>query len=155
MKLYEVLNEVIPFHLDQNAPRFKQYSFEIGPLRYIVEINRLTTPEQEYHWIFSFMLENTKSVEITNTGNQFQVFATVIEIIKDFLELNSKKMDTITFTAANSEPSRVRLYKKLASKFILPGYKLYLSNKNDKEVFTIYKDIQVPTVNIQNMSKFK
>ena len=59
---------------------------------------------------------------ITGTGNSRKVFGTVIKIVKDYIR--KSKPEIISFSANNSEPSRVRLYKMLASQADkeLPNY---------------------------------
>jgi hypothetical protein len=59
---------------------------------------------------------------ITGTGNSRKVFGTVIKIVKDYIR--KSKPEIIAFSANNSEPSRVRLYKMLASQADkeLPNY---------------------------------
>lgn len=60
---------------------------------------------------------------ITGTGNSRKIFGTVIKIVKDYI--NKANPEIISFSANNSEPSRVRLYKMLASQADkeLPNYK--------------------------------
>ena len=53
---------------------------------------------------------------ITNTGDSFQVFSAVVNIIQEYITKHNPQQ--IMFAAA--EPSRVKLYKRLAGK--LPGY---------------------------------
>jgi hypothetical protein len=59
---------------------------------------------------------------ITGTGNSRKIFGTVIKIVKDYIR--KSKPGIIAFSANNSEPSRVRLYKMLASQANkeLPNY---------------------------------
>jgi hypothetical protein len=59
---------------------------------------------------------------ITGTGNSRKIFGTVIKIVKDYIRKSNPGI--ITFSADNSEPSRVRLYKMLASQANkeLPNY---------------------------------
>jgi hypothetical protein len=59
---------------------------------------------------------------ITGTGNSRKVFGTVIKIVKDYIRKSNPEI--IAFSANNSEPSRVRLYKMLASQANkeLPNY---------------------------------
>ena len=59
---------------------------------------------------------------LTGTGDSRKIFGTVIQIIKDYVAKHKPK--TILFTAMNNEPSRVKLYKVLASKAdeALPDY---------------------------------
>ena len=64
----------------------------------------------------SFSVDN--SMGITNSGDHFEVFATVAANIKEWLKTNSPTF--IKFTAASDEPSRVKLYQRMASR--IPGY---------------------------------
>ena len=59
---------------------------------------------------------------ITGTGNSRKIFGTVIKIVKDYIRKSNPEI--ISFSANNSEPSRVRLYKMLASQANkeLPNY---------------------------------
>ena len=59
---------------------------------------------------------------ITGTGNSRKIFGTVIKIVKDYIGKSNPEI--IAFSANNSEPSRVRLYKMLASQANkeLPNY---------------------------------
>ena len=50
---------------------------------------------------------------LTGTGNSRKVFGTVVKIIKEFLQ--EMKPNALYFLAANSEPSRIRLYDRLIS----------------------------------------
>ena len=52
-------------------------------------------------------------IGLTGTGNSRKVFGTVIKIVKDYIRKSNPEI--IAFSANNSEPSRVRLYKMLAS----------------------------------------
>ena len=61
----------------------------------------------------------------TNTGDAFKVFATVANIIKNYLRQNTD-ITNFEFSADKDEPSRVKLYHAMAKmmpKFI-PGWKL-------------------------------
>ena len=62
-------------------------------------------------------------IGLTGTGNSRKVFGTVIKIVKDYISKSNPEI--IAFSANNSEPSRVRLYKMLASQANkeLPNYK--------------------------------
>lgn len=48
--------------------------------------------------------------DISGAGDQFKIFATVYDIIKDYI--SSNRVEWLSFSA--KEPSRVRLYKKFA-----------------------------------------
>lgn len=49
---------------------------------------------------------------ITNTGNAVLVFATVLDIISDFLK--QRKPEEFSFGAKLNQPSRVKLYRRMA-----------------------------------------
>lgn len=52
------------------------------------------------------------SSDITEAGDQFRVLATVVKVASDYLEKYKPK--TIVFRADASQPTRVKLYKRLA-----------------------------------------
>ena len=62
-------------------------------------------------------------IGLTGTGNSRKIFGTVIKIVKDYIR--KANPESISFSANNSEPSRIRLYKMLASQADkeLPNYK--------------------------------
>jgi len=62
-------------------------------------------------------------IGLTGTGDSRKIFGTVIKIVKDYVR--KAQPEAVSFSANNSEPSRVRLYKMLASQADkeLPNYK--------------------------------
>lgn len=54
------------------------------------------------------------SYGITKTGGSFAIFATMAEILKDFVQ--KKKPRRIHFTSRTNEPSRTRLYQRLVDR---------------------------------------
>lgn len=79
---------------------------------------------------------------LTGTGNAGKIFGTVVQIVKDYIA-QTKPM-TLLFTATNSEPSRVKLYKMLASKVdqALPEYEFQgaFNNGNFTQFNIVHKD---------------
>ena len=77
--------------------------------------------EQEWSAIFSDESAGMRGIKVTNKGDQFRVFATVMSVIEKFL----KKVDPHALTFVAKEESRNKLYstmiKKYASKL---GYEL-------------------------------
>jgi len=74
-------------------------------------------------------LGNSWKDNVTNTGDAFKVFATVLAIIKDCLKrIDDDDLDVeiIEFAADTDEPSRVKLYTRFADNIgkYLPGWKL-------------------------------
>tara|TARA_Y100000310_G_C20493524_1_gene720415 strand:- start:508 stop:966 length:459 start_codon:yes stop_codon:yes gene_type:complete len=65
--------------------------------------------------------KNKSSQMITNTGDEFRIFATIMAIIKEFI----KKFQPSQIWFSALEKSRISLYKKLIKKFAGPlKYKL-------------------------------
>jgi len=86
-------------------------------------------------------------IGLTGTGNSRKIFGTVIKIVKDYIRKSNPEI--ISFSANNSEPSRVRLYKMLASQSTkeLPNYN-FADAINDGGFTTYYltkDDAKIPT----------
>lgn len=78
---------------------------------------------------FGMMSDNQFQSSVQKSGDAFNVFATVAQIVKHHLVKLSESEYTnyLSFTASHSEPSRVKLYNtfiKYVPKF-LPDYKSY------------------------------
>ena len=87
-------------------------------------------------------------VGITGTGNSRKIFGTVVNIVQNYI--NRVKPELLTFTANNNEPSRLRLYKTLASQAdkVLTNYK-FVDALNDGLFTTYYlarSDVKVPVL---------
>ena len=86
-------------------------------------------------WVIEFSIEDG-SFELTGTGNQFTVFATVADILKMFIF--RRKPEIFYFSA--KEDSRIRLYnvfaKKIAKNFkynlytVFAGDEYYIFERN-------------------------
>ena len=117
----ESFNKVQPYELTRDTSTTKLYTFNIGPLEYLVSFNRGSIDNEESEWecVFRFITESDDEAKfkITNTGNQMLIFATVIEIMRNFIKKFNSLILLIEFTADKNEPSRVKLYNHLCSKF--------------------------------------
>jgi len=81
-------------------------------------------------WVIRFG-DGAGRMGITKGGNEFKIFATVMDIVKSFVKL--AKPGGIYFAA--KEGSRAKLYKKIISKFAPNiGYKLDHSDKDPEGV---------------------
>ena len=69
--------------------------------------------------------------DITGTGDAFRVFSTITDIIKN--AVTRIQPDTITIASSVDEPSRVRLYRSLASRLtkVLPTFTYYKKRQDD------------------------
>lgn len=62
-----------------------------------------------------FSLESAIGIaRVEGTGDAFRVFATVADTLKDYMS-NNKNFDILTFSSYKDEPSRVKLYNRIAS----------------------------------------
>ena len=62
--------------------------------------------------------ENGDYIEdLTDTGDPFRIFATVIDIAKHFLKTASIQINKIKFSASKANTNRVELYHRFAKRF--------------------------------------
>lgn len=97
--------------------------------------------------------DNEYKIGLTGTGDSRKIFGTIINIVKDYLAKNNPKL--LLFTANNSEPSRVKLYKMLASKVdqALPDYTFAGALNNG--TFTQFNINHKSNPNISKLDKVK
>lgn len=79
--------------------------------------------------------------DITNVGDQFRVLATIVEVAREYLEKYKPK--TIVFRADANQPTRVKLYRRLAQYVERAfGYKqdMSITSTEDFEVFLFNRD---------------
>lgn len=65
-----------------------------------------------YEVSFALIDDQSYTLDITRTGNEFSVFSGVAASLRDFVA-TTKEADALCFTA--KEPSRIRLYRRLAT----------------------------------------
>ena len=90
-------------------------------------------------WHITFEIRGTggKPHDISKTGNEFKVFATVAEILNEYLK--KVKPDNFWFTA--KEPSRAKLYDRFAKLIVIKHrkYKAVSSVNNNKKFYEFEK----------------
>lgn len=121
-----------------------KYAFETDAGNvYIVDI---VYPEGEA--TVGFGLKDLKSTgrldKVQGTGDAMRVFSTVIAIVKQFVD--KAQLPKIHFDAASNEPSRVKLYQRMAMSAdrVLPDYTFVGQEPGEHTVkFTLArKDLQ-------------
>ena len=115
MLITELFDNPAEWILDTSDRRSANYTFSIDEINYDVDFSRSPARQDNleiYNVNFS-IVESTgaNNFDISNTGNQYEVFATVSEIMKDFII--DRNVSAICFSAAASEPSRISLYTKI------------------------------------------
>ena len=124
--LNEVLNKPYEWKLVRTSMRNIEYRFTTDSgIEYIVGLGRLgenpTLTSTDWDLYFSISDTSLKKLDkddsdmfkISGTGDQFRIFATVQDIVKDFIIKHAP--DLIAFSAA--EPSRRRLYSTFTANF--------------------------------------
>ena len=135
MKLFEVLDRHVEWEWKRHNDNYTEAEFRIGRrdvrVMFVIHYNPNTDkmdmedpPEYLREIIFGSKdkdePESEYSPKITNTGNEFEVFATVTKIIQAFV--NKHSPPALMFKALVSEPSRVKLYKRFAKVLEKHGY---------------------------------
>lgn len=76
--------------------------------------------------------------DITNTGNQFKIFSTVLDIVKSYLPaFIDSSTQYVSFGADKFEPSRVKLYKRFVpyiSSILGKNWQFKLENSEDTSI---------------------
>jgi hypothetical protein len=81
-------------------------------LYYSLDIAR-SYVEGVYEVSFAMIDDQSYTLDITRTGNEFSVFSGVAASLRDFVA-TTREADALCFTA--KEPSRIRLYRRLAAR---------------------------------------
>tara|TARA_R110000824_G_scaffold146074_1_gene314756 strand:- start:277 stop:693 length:417 start_codon:yes stop_codon:yes gene_type:complete len=135
MKLLEVLNEPAEWKWFKKSPRQWTALFIIDDNKYVFQAE--TSDMEDWQITFEIRGKGSKPHDISKTGNEFKVFATVAEILDEYLK--KAKPDKFWFTA--KEPSRAKLYDRFA-KIIVNKHKKYKvvdSIQNNKKFYEFEK----------------
>jgi len=127
-----------PIEID-DGEIIKTYSFEIPPYMYYVELTQID--DTKLTIVFEIVLPNGETTyNITKTGNEIRVFATVLDIIKNFIKEYSDVKE-IGFTAEKhgSDNSRVSLYKRFIKKYMPRNWKVKVYDELDEVGFHLIK----------------
>jgi hypothetical protein len=101
-------------------------------------------PRLGSHWDVGFSerskrTKNKQSTAITGSGNEFEVFAKVIAIVKKFINDNS--VDSLAFTADKGDRNRYKLYQRMVDRLTPKGWTKEVDETGDnKALFVITKD---------------
>ena len=145
MAMTETLDSSYPYEVDYTKHRY-YFTTEDG-IKYKVYFQGKDLVEVAFSAILPGEEENFRpdKTDLTGTGNSRKVFGTVIEIVKDYT--NKNKPNAIYFTAANDEPSRIKLYDAMILQVskALPDYyaertidlssgKAYMLKRKEKQI---------------------
>ena len=135
MKLLEVLNKPAEWKWFLKAPREWKALFTIDDNKYVFKAE--TSDMERWQITFEIRGAGGKPHDISKTGNEFKVFATVAEILNEYLK--KVKPDNFWFTA--KEPSRAKLYDRFAKLIVIKHrkYKAVSSVNNNKKFYEFEK----------------
>jgi hypothetical protein len=142
----ELANKPYPFKAENDIDYYIADFITDAGIKYevIIEANGENSVEVSF---YSFNNKTNYSISsITNTGDAFRVLATVMLVVKTYLN-KYKKITTFEFNADKSEPSRVKLYNafvKILPKFI-PTFKIKETEDIGDAVIYTFKKIKKPT----------
>ena len=108
MKLQELLDNPVPWERsEEQSPYEYSAEFDVEGVHYSATM----IGDKDHPWELLFKATSGRDGwGITGTGNQFTVFATVFDFVKEAIK--AKHMESFYFTA--KESSRKRLYKLFA-----------------------------------------
>jgi len=135
MKLLEVLNKPAEWKWFKTSSREWKALFTIDDNKYVFQAE--TSDMERWQITFEIRGAGGKPHDISKTGNEFKVFATVAEILNEYLK--KVKPDNFWFTA--KEPSRAKLYDRFAKLIVRKHskYKAVSSVNNNKKFYEFEK----------------
>ena len=135
MKLIEILNKPAEWKWFLKAPREWKALFTIDDNKYVFKAE--TSDMERWQITFEIRGAGGKPHDISKTGNEFKVFATVAEILNEYL----KKVEPDVFWFSAKEPSRAKLYDRFAKLIVRKHrkYKAVSSVNNNKKFYEFEK----------------
>ena len=135
MKLIEILNKPAEWKWFLKAPREWKDLFTIDDNKYVCKAE--TSDMERWQITFEIRGAGGKPHDISKTGNEFKVFATVAEILNEYL----KKVEPDNFWFTAKEPSRAKLYDRFAKLIVRKHskYKAVSSVNNNKKFYEFEK----------------
>ena len=135
MKLTEILNKPAKWKWFKTNWREWIALFIIEDNKYVFKAE--TDDMERYQITFEIRGTGGKPHDISKTGSEFKVFATVAEILNEYLK--KVKPDNFWFTA--KEPSRAKLYDRFAKLIVRkhPKYKAVSNVKSNQKFYEFEK----------------
>tara|TARA_Y100000815_G_C13072506_1_gene398754 strand:- start:210 stop:623 length:414 start_codon:yes stop_codon:yes gene_type:complete len=135
MKLLEVLNKPAEWKWFKTSSREWKALFTIDDNKYVFKAE--TSDMERWQITFEIRGAGGKPHDISKTGNEFKVFATVAEILNEYL----KKVEPEIFWFTAKEPSRAKLYDRFAKLIVRKHrkYKAVSSVNNNKKFYEFEK----------------
>ena len=113
------------------------YEFET-PNGQFIEVSIIVDKNGAYE--FTFDSDSNDEGTKSGKGEEFRIFSTVLKILQEFVDAEAP--DHFFVEAVSSEPSRVKLYRRMISIFC-KKYPQYESTETDKKKGLIRWDVKV------------
>jgi len=135
MKLLEVLNKPAEWKWFKTSSRQWTALFIIDDNKYVFQAE--TSDMERWQITFEITGSGGKPHDISKTGNEFKVFATVAEILNEYL----KKVEPDVFWFSAKEPSRAKLYDRFAKLIVRkhPKYKAVSNVRSNQKFYEFEK----------------
>lgn len=142
MRLNEIFKSKIDWMIEENTPSYFSAEFYISRHLYRFIAQYLENPDDiddDPTWYIEFGQHdpqdptNSTNFGITNTGNQYLVFSTIIDIMRFFI----KSHNPAQLLCSAEEKSRQSLYLKMF-KTLLPTWDIDYTNSG--HIFTVSKE---------------
>lgn len=141
-KLDELANDPYPYMLWKRTMMGNSYLFQTdGGQEIVVSIVPETLSDGTNRVEVMFADKKDFGLEKTGKGDAFRIFATVAQILKDYIAQAKFEVGEIYFTGKTNEPSRIKLYDKIARRLghYLQGFEFTGSGDNSVEKGYFFK----------------
>ena len=141
-KLDELANAPYPYMLWKRTMMGNSYLFQTdGGQEIVVSIWPETLSDGTNRVEVMFADKKDFGLEKTGKGDAFRIFATVAQILKDYIAQAKFDVNEIYFTGKTKEPSRIKLYDKIARRLgqHIPGFEFHGAGDNDVEKGYFFK----------------
>ena len=134
----ELFDKPLPYRLSNSDEDLGEtYEFKT-PNGQFIEVNITVAKSGAYE--FSFDSDSKEDGTKSGKGEEFRIFSTVLKILKEFVD--AEEPDHFFVESVSSEPSRIRLYRRMISTFC-KKYPQYESTETDKKKGLIRWDVKV------------
>lgn len=128
MKLFEIFDKQAPVKWLQMDTNGGQAEFILNRVGYSVRISpREINNQPGWYILFTAqgMRDEQPRIDNTGTGNQFEVYSTVIQCIREFIG----KMGLRPFAMAAKDDGRMSLYQRFLRKMLPQGWRVDVSGE--------------------------
>ena len=143
MKLLELFDTKTEIEVQIKSPTQCKMSFFVDNTEYTFKAYENEDEDKQGHPIWNISFQGDQGGKaafgITNAGNAPQVLAMVVQCIKKWLSMYPS-VYIFFFSAKTTEPSRVKLYNRMARALITPGWRMYKEMSKTGQLFYFTKD---------------